>query len=343
MIEVTGKNNVYAKVIAHSISETGNELMTLEIQCHRFIWSELMTHRTKSRNAESTRAIPLQTSINTMYSVPAIPIKFTAKSKGMQSHVECNEPITYKGKQYTPTDAWLRHMDDTAELVRAYDRGGYHKQHVGRLLEPFKMIKAVVSATEWDNFLILRYESETDYSAQIEIHELADCMLKAKNQSVPVLLKRGEWHTPYYTDGYWKPNYDIEYTTTTFGELVDVHGITLKDALKISSSCCAQVSYRKLDDTLEKALDVYDKLVMSQPRHYSAVEHCGTPCKAHSLSSQSFDPANWDNGVTHVDARGDWWSGNFKEWVQYRQVLMFDLNEKYTTYDDWVTSKENLA
>ncbi len=56
-----------------------------------------------------------------------------------------------------------------------------------------------------------------------------------------------EWHVPYYADGKW--SFDSE--------------DTLEDALAISSSCCAQVSYRRLDDSLEKARDIFNRLVES--------------------------------------------------------------------------------
>lgn len=330
MITVEGRNNVYAKVVAHSIGESGTEIITYEIQCHRFIWAEFMTHRQFSRNAESTRAIPLLASIATMLETPSAPIMFTAKSSGMQSHVENKNILEYKGKMYSAEQLWEKHMHDTADVVYAYDSANYHKQHAGRLLEPFKMIRAVVTSTEWDNFMNLRYEHRDKYAAQIEIHELADVMLRAAEQSEPVALSNGEWHTPYYMDGYWKPS--VEHALQTFGHLVDNHGRTLEEALMISSSCAAQVSYRKLNDSLEKAVDVYEKLVMSQPRHYSAVEHCATPCSTHTYED-SFNPHTWDRGVTHVDIQGSWCSGNFREWVQYRQLLMLSLGEKYMTFD----------
>ena len=49
---------------------------------------------------------------------------------------------------------------------------------------------------------------------------------------------------PYFQDGYWHPDTEVP----------------LADAVKISTSCVAQVSYRKLDDSLEKASKIYDML-----------------------------------------------------------------------------------
>ena len=60
MIKVTGKGNISATIIAHSKSAVdGKEIITYELEYHRYIHSELMTHRTFSRNAASSRAIPV--------------------------------------------------------------------------------------------------------------------------------------------------------------------------------------------------------------------------------------------------------------------------------------------
>ena len=29
----------------------------------------------------------------------------------------------------------------------------------------------------------------------------------------------------------------------------------------------------------------------------------------------------WEEGVTHMDKNTDMWSGNFKRWIQYRQLI----------------------
>ena len=75
--------------------------------------------------------------------------------------------------------------------------------------------------------------------------DMAEVMLEAKQKSCAKELEPGMWHTPYYGEGYWgclSPD-------------------SLEDALAISASCCAQVSYRKLDDSLEKAKDIFAKLI----------------------------------------------------------------------------------
>lgn len=178
---------------------------------------------------------------------------------------------------------------------------GISKQHAGRLLEPFTHIKVVCTATEYDNFFYLRRHPD----AQPEIQELAEMMHQARANSNPVPLTAYEWHVPYYEDGFWIEAEDGK----------DVYGNALEDALMISSSCCAQVSYRKLDDSLEKAKDIFQRLVEAKPVHASPFEHQATPF---TLGT----PANLENGgLTHIDSKGAYWSGNFRGWIQHRQLL----------------------
>jgi hypothetical protein len=49
-----------ARVLLDSRSPSGARLTTLEVRYPRFIHSEMMTHRVFSRNAASSRAIPIK-------------------------------------------------------------------------------------------------------------------------------------------------------------------------------------------------------------------------------------------------------------------------------------------
>ena len=175
-------------------------------------------------------------------------------------------------------------------------------------------MKTVLTATEFNNFFWLR----RDKDAQPEIHELADCMFGAMEQSQPKLLKAGEYHTPY-----------VEHFRASDGEarleyLVDNVSVTVEEALAISSSCCAQVSYRMLDNSYDKAMDIYKKLLSGAKVHASPFEHQATPMKINKWPEYC-DPSVWidhdGDGITHADRDGYYWSGNFKGFVQYRQTL----------------------
>ena len=65
---------ITAKVICDSISPSGVRLTTMELNYHRFIHSEFMTHRMFSRNASSSRAIPTTKMLEQIRSNPAMPI-----------------------------------------------------------------------------------------------------------------------------------------------------------------------------------------------------------------------------------------------------------------------------
>jgi len=304
---------ISAKIISHSKSSvTGKEIITYELIYPRFIHSELMTHRLFSRNAASSRAIPVSKMIEMVRDNPAAPIHYGKNQPGMQA----KEELTGCDLDATKSD-WITAAKAAASIADRMVGYGAHKQIVNRILEPFQWMKTVVTSTEWDNWFWLRNHPD----AQPEIKRLAEVMWKAKEESEPVPLFPGDWHVPYYDNGTW---------------IAGVEEInTLEEALAISASCCAQVSYRKLDDSLEKAKDIFAKLIESKPCHASPTEHQATPMKKTHAYGQSPDfhpsekgtcnhPASvpsWEEGVTHADRKGNLWSGNFKGWIQHRQLI----------------------
>lgn len=314
------KQQISAKIVAHSKSSVNaKEIVTFELNYPRFCHSELMTHRMFSRNAASSRAIPVAKVIEQVRENPAMPIHWGKNQSGMQAKEEL------EGQQLKDVKVeWLIAADGAADSAAYMSELGAHKQIVNRILEPFQLMKTVVTATEWKNFFWLRNSPD----AQPEIKRLAEVMLEALEGSEPFMLGAGEWHTPYYADGYWIPRGTIQNTDGSC--TVDQLGFTLQQALAISSSCCAQVSYRKLDDSLEKALDIYARLVESEPVHASPFEHQATPMKEkddYSISHRENDgcnllsPCTWENGITHSDVNGNLWSGNLMGFIQHRQLI----------------------
>ena len=292
-VEKLGKGCISAKVVADSVcSHTGTRVTTFELEYPRFIHSELMTHRMFSRNAASSRAIPVEKMLEQIRTTPASPVHWGANQSGMQANEELN-----RDAKLIVLEEWLKASCSAVQHAKRMSDYGAHKQIVNRILEPFQIMKTVVTATEWNNFWYLRAHKD----AQPEIQELATVMKECYELSEPVVLKRDEWHTPYYKTGYWFSG----------------HEDGLGDALAISSSCCAQVSFRLLDDSLDKAKRIYDRLVASKPVHASPFEHQATPMTGDV----------WDAGTTHKDAYGELWSGNFKNWVQHRQIIKDNVVE----------------
>lgn len=301
---------IKAKIIADSIC-AGSRITTFELEYPRFIHGELMTHRMFSRNAASSRAIPVDTMMKLIEDSPAKPVEWGMNQSGMQakelhtSSAGCER-------------AWGVAAKDAVASAKALQTLGLHKQIVNRVLEPFQVMKTVVTATEYANWFYLRNHSD----AQPEIHVLAEKMLEAFNSSTPVELLSGEWHLPYVginASGTGRIGYHLEDEEGNVTQMVH-----LEDALKISASCCAQVSYRKQDDSLEKALKIWEMLVGMKPVHASPFEHQATPMRNPLQSrfpQEGYENGCMEEGITHMDVSGNVWSGNFKGWIQHRQLI----------------------
>ena len=321
-IKVEGNGNISAEVVADSISPEGKRITTYVLEYPRFIHSEFMTHRLFSRNAASSRAIPVTKVIEHMHYNSAEPIHWGKNQAGMQAKEELEQSYKIRVQQ-----AWAESKFNAIDTAYKMSDEGAHKQIVNRILEPFQMIRVVCTATEYDNFFYLRYHTD----AQPEIAELARVMWEVREQSEPELLFPGEWHVPfvstvkkqiavYDSDGNCIGDFVRQYFIED--ENHNKFILTPEEALKISASCSAQVSYRKADTSLEKALSIYDKLVTMKPCHASPLEHQATPMDMHTWEFESYEAGDvWDEGTTHCDKNGKLWSGNFKQWVQYRQLI----------------------
>ncbi len=220
-------------------------------------------------------------------------------------------------------DLW----DECAEAVCEYaatmwkDGKGYHKQITNRLTEPFTFMNVVATATDWENFFWLRYHKD----AQPEICELARVMHEARDRSIPQTLRFGEWHLPY-VDSFRDSEGMLQYVDGDGEELY-----SLEDAQKISASCCAQTSYRALDQSLEKAIGLFDRLVGGEPLHASPFEH---PCcpyseeemmnriqvrKGMEVALNSTKQYTEDQVIKLADIV--MYTGNFRGWTQFRKTM----------------------
>ncbi len=307
--------NISAKIVADSISQAGDRITTFELEYPRFIHGELMTHRMFSRNAASSRAIPIDKVITLVETNLAKPIHWGVNQSGMQAN-NSHEDIELCAS------VWKQAAQSAVVSAKQLQELGLHKQIVNRVLEPFQIMKTVVTATSFDNFFYLRCHKD----AQPEIKVLAEVMYTEYEKSSPEALRDGEWHTPYVghfraSDGDAK----VEY-------IADRVGISVEDALKISASCCAQVSYRKTDQSLDKALKIYDMLVSMKPVHASPLEHQATPfeyTQHRRFPEMAMEYGAIEDGLTHVDVEGYSYSGNFKGWVQHRQLIDNNVCDTY--------------
>ncbi|HBT8980330.1 TPA: hypothetical protein MCM29_005069 [Klebsiella pneumoniae] len=314
-------DQVSAKIIADSISKDGQRITTFELEYPRIIHSELMTHRLFSRNAASSRAIPVKKLIDMIRNEPAMPVRFGANQPGMQDKGEEHTALVLN--HFSPRRAWTIAAEDAAFWAEAFAEAGYHKQTANRLLEPFQRMKTVLTATEFENFWWLRVDADADPT----IEALAIAMHKEYEASEPELLQPGQWHTPYVEHFYENIGLEGDDVWVFCGYYVeDENGekviLDVEEAKAISSSCCAQVSYRRLNATKDKALDIYSRLLSGDKVHASPFEHQATPMQeTDGYKNMQEYKCGWEVGVTHMDRDGDLWSANFKGWIQHRQLL----------------------
>lgn len=313
--------NITAKVVCDSISEQGHRITTFELEYNRFIHGELLTNRMFSRNCSSSRAIPIKKMIEYTENNMAMPLYYGSRKSGMQAGDELEST-------WLPKLLWKSCFKVAKYTALAMDKLGLHKQIPNRLLEPWQMIKVVVTATDFDNFFNLRIEG----AAQPEIAMLAHKMYLAREASNPILLKAGQYHLPYvesYTlgDVVTKVSENEQYYFLPSDDLtVDVE-LTLEEAIKISAASCAAQSYRTESMTLKKANKIFDMLIKDKTLHASPFENIATPISKKHLDANGesvnhpFHTPTWEKGVTHVNRAGDLFSGNFKGWVQYRHLL----------------------
>lgn len=249
---------ISAEVLAHSIGPVGTPLVTLKLEYPRYIHAEFMTHRVFSRNASSSRAVPIARQIDRVANNPVFPLEWGSNKPGMQA----GEAIS-RVAQTAAEDEWNLALMDTLRHVRKLKDLGVHKQIVNRLLEPFSYITVIVTATEWRNFFDLRISP----LAQPEIRELAVIMHRAMSLSTPVLLESGQTHAPFVTDAEWSSS------------------LTMDEIAMVSAARCARVSYLNHDGL---APDINKDLALATrlraDRHASVFEHqaraSDIPCRS---------------------------------------------------------------
>lgn len=309
---------ITAKVIAHSRAKESPDLFTLECRYPRFIHAEAKTHRVikiddaeveflqeislmddehLSRNASSSRAIPIERMIRDVMEDPAMPVAWGSNKPGMQAGDEINTPVllphldawSYGESDlaaYDPQDAWLEARDLAVRTARGFAAAGYHKQVVNRLLEPFGHITVVVTATEWSNFFKLRRHPDADPT----MRALANAMWDAIAGSEP---NQGRWHLPYVG---WS---EQEWANEEAEKSSDFK--MFETLAMISAARCARVSYLTHSGEhpkIENDLALSAKL--QQSKHASPFEHQAQADPEHLRQYEH---------------------GNFTGWVQHRKVL----------------------
>jgi thymidylate synthase ThyX len=134
------------------------------------------------------------------------------------------------------------------------------KSRANRLLEPFMWHTAIISGTDWDNFLALRDHP----AAQPEFQRVAAAMREGLNVNHPRALMPGEWHLPLVDD-------DEIYRSDLLRENEFDPGIPLGPM--VSAGRCARVSYDRQHDAEAPAKSARRWLDLTRSGHWSPGEH----------------------------------------------------------------------
>lgn len=305
---------ITTKILLDSVNPTGNRITTWILTYPRFIHAEFMTHRVFSRNASSSRAIPVKKMLEDVKNNPAMPVFWGKNQSGMQAkeeldntekYAEVREDLLYgeglliTTKKQEAKREWLLARDEMVARVEKLNEIGLHKQIANRLLEPWMNITVIATATDHENFLSLRAHEDT----QPEFQDLAYKMLDLYQSNVPNKLKEGEWHIPF-GDNLDEARLLVlgdkardlrAFVQADDDEIVQMHADELRK--KIATARCARVSYLNFEgkDDYTKDIELHD--ILKNSGHWSPFEHC-----AIALSTNEY-------------------SGNFKGWKQYRKMF----------------------
>lgn len=217
---------------------------------HNFLANGITVHNCFSRNASSSRAVPVERTIQNILNDPWVPSDVYKNCKGMQGKDIVNE------EDY---DIFCEEWQDAAfkaiEVAHKMIDNGFHKQHINRILEPFTKIKVIVTATEWSNFFDLRLSPDADP----EIQHLAKAIklaMDAVSNTYIYINAHGGRTLPYV-------NFD------EMDAIDDLRILTL-----ISAARCARVSYLNHDGSkpdILKDLTLAKRLIDSG--HMTPFEH----------------------------------------------------------------------
>ena len=294
--------SIEARILLDSVNPLGNRITTWVLKFPRFILPEFNTHRAFSRNASSSRAIPVKKMLEDVKNNPAMPVFWGKNQSGMQAAEELDDttPLHLWERNgspypdpYTTTarravkDQWLKARDAAIYHVEEMVKFGLHKQIANRLLEPWMHITVLATATEHENFFALRAHKD----AQPEFQALAYKMLDLYQSNHPTKLKEGEWHIPF------GDKIDpIRVYDAVSGSCGDFK-LYQEACIKIATARCARVSYLNFDGKDDYMADLALTKRLSESGHWSPFEHCAI--------AQSGEIARM--------------SGNFRGWEQYRK------------------------
>ena len=242
-----------AKIVLDSVGPNGARATTFELTMPRIVLAEFNTHRMFSRNAASSRAIPVEKLLKRIEEDPMLPVFWGKNQSGMQAA----EELTGDARE-NAEEIWLGARDASIQTARllASPSVNLHKQISNRIVEPWMFTTVVCTATEWDNAWGLR----VDPAAQPEFEKVMHKAYDLYKNNDPRFLKSGDWHLPYVMGN-------------DLGALLEA-GHTEDDLCLISTGRCARVSYLTHDGVRDPKADVaLPKGRLIPSGHMSPLEH----------------------------------------------------------------------
>ncbi len=241
------------KIIADSVSPDGVRLTSIECTFHRFILAEVNTHRDFSRNSASSRAIPVERTLERLLSSPWYPIVWSREQPGMSGGADL-EGQDLEDAVEVMVDISMFTLERIKSYVDSHpDKATrLHKSLLNRPMEWFSSHTALITSTRWDNFFRQRLEPD----AQPEFRVLAERIHEALDESLPEQLEEGQWHLPY------------------IGLNPDDESLSPLEALKVSAGRCARTSYLTHDGlrSVDADIRLYDE-TLAKHGHWSPLEH----------------------------------------------------------------------
>jgi len=298
-----------ARILCDSVSSAGHRLITFECTFPRIVLAEVNTHRDKSRNSASSRAIPVEKMIKRVLEDPYVPTHWGKNQKGMQADEDVDADAAADA-----TGVWLAARDVMVEQANDLLNIGIHKQITNRLLEAFMWHTALVTGTEWSNFENLRDNKD----AHPDFRDCAHMVRELRAKSNPKLLGENDWHAPLL--------YDEDFEQAILAD--PTHPLCVQDRLiKISVGRCARVSYLTHDGKRDHQADVElcERLLVNG--HMSPFEHVARPMTAGELELFKSFKFRWNGeGWAHVAGQNGEYEythflGNVQGWVQYRKLI----------------------
>lgn len=337
MGKIYKKGQVSVEAVLKSINVcNGQKIVTFKRTYPRIIHAEMLKHSMTKCNTASSRAIPVKTMNETILDEVAMPVRFGQNQAGMQDKGgEHDAPVVIDGVSYSPQEAWEYAAKQAVKVSNAFAEAGYHKQVCNRLTEPFQFTVDVFTATELANLFWLRCDKDADPTAQVLVELMYEAYMDEDDWQC---LTDGEWHLPFVGVNwfYGKQQFFIRefYVDGELGFHYQKQ-LTIEEAKKVSMSVCAQASYRKADDSLEKALTVEQRLFTGNKVHASPSEH-----QAMAFDSDGYVECCEFKGLTHQDVNGDFWSGNLKGFVQLRQLIPNNYQSSMNVVIEQINNKQ---